>query len=174
MNDITLSSILFYADYLSLKEIGIPVTDNCKYFFIHQQPVNSAFIVGLEPFYDEHNEYFIQSKFELQKISDQYNEDGVLSFVNNIGMLQAGGMCDGERLIKYIHQYSDKREKKAAIKKYNDYINNIHYTITTINEDGDPQRTTCTRYVAHAEKMRNGSKISTGIRNDVESKQIHI
>lgn len=103
MNDITLNAILFYADYLSLRELSIPVTDNCKYFFIHQQPVNTAFIAGTEPFYDEENEYYQQAKFELEKISDMFENDGVMSFVNDIGMLQAGGMCDGERLLKYIH-----------------------------------------------------------------------
>ena len=36
MNDMSISAILFYADYMSLKERSIPVTDNCKYFFIHQ------------------------------------------------------------------------------------------------------------------------------------------
>lgn len=159
MNDISISAILFYADYMSLKERSIPVTDNCKYFFIHQQPVNCAFIAGTQPFYDEDDEYYKQSQFELQKIQDQYNVDGVMSFVNDIGMLQAGGMCDGERLLKYIHQYSTKHDKKAAIKKYNQYMNSLEYTTTTINEDGNPQETKCTRYVAHIEKLRNGSKL---------------
>lgn len=163
MNDISISAILFYADYLSLKERSIPVTDNCKYFFIYKQPVNCAYIAGSQPFFDEDNEYFIQSKFELQKIEDQYDEDGVMSFVNDIGMLQAGGMCDAERLLKYIHQYSSKRDKKDAIKKYNNYINNLTYTTTTINEDGNPQETKCTRYVAYSERLRNGSRLVKGL-----------
>ncbi len=163
MNDITLNAILFYADYLSLRECSIPVTDNCKYFFIHQQPVNTAFIAGVEPFYDENNEYYQQAKFELEKITDVFDEDGVMSFVNDIGMLQAGGMCDGERLLKYIHQYSDRKERKNAIKTYNDYLNNIIYKTTSIDEDGNPQEIECTKYVAHVERLRRGSRMEKGV-----------
>ena len=166
MCDINQNAILFYADYISLKETSTPVTDNCKYFFIHQQPVNSAYIAGTEPMYDNNNQYYKQAEFELSKIKDVFEEDGVLSFVNDIGMLQAGGMCDGERLLKYIHQYSDKKERNAAIKKYNNYIDSIEYTKTTINEDGNPQTTTCTKYYAHIERLRKGSKISIGLRNN--------
>lgn len=39
------NTILYYADYLSLRDISIPVTDNCKYYFIHGIPINSAYIV---------------------------------------------------------------------------------------------------------------------------------
>lgn len=38
-------------------------------------------------------------------------------------------------------------------------MNSLEYTTTTINEDGNPQETKCTRYVAHIEKLRNGSKL---------------
>lgn len=162
-NNITLSAILFYADYMSLRECSTPVTDNCKYFFIHQQPINSAFIAGVEPFYDEDNEYYKQAKFELEKISEMFDEDGVMGFVNDIGMLQAGGMCDGERLLKYIHQYSDKHERKQAMKKYSEYLNSITYTTTSIDEDGNPQETKCTKYVAHIERLRRGSKVDIGV-----------
>ena len=31
MNTIELNAILYYADYLSLRSISTPVTDNCKY-----------------------------------------------------------------------------------------------------------------------------------------------
>lgn len=55
MTHLELNAILYYADFLSLKECGHPVTDNCKYFFIHGYPINSAFIVDLEPEYDPEN-----------------------------------------------------------------------------------------------------------------------
>lgn len=90
----------------------------------------------------------------------------MMSFVNDIGMLQAGGMCDGERLLKYIHQYSDRRERKAAMKKYNDYLDNIIYTKTSIDEDGNPQETRCTKYVAHIERLRKGSKMGQRVRDN--------
>ena len=47
MTHLELNAILYYADFLSLKERNHPVTDNCKYFFIHGYPINSAFIVNL-------------------------------------------------------------------------------------------------------------------------------
>lgn len=50
MNTIELNAILYYADYLSLRTISKPVTDNCKYYFIHNTPINSAYIVDLIPF----------------------------------------------------------------------------------------------------------------------------
>jgi hypothetical protein len=55
MTDIELNAILYYADFLSLKHTNHPVTDNCKYFFIHGCPINSAYIIDLEPEYDPDN-----------------------------------------------------------------------------------------------------------------------
>ena len=64
MNTIELNAILYYADYLSLRTISKPVTDNCKYYFIHNTPINSAYIVDLIPFYDEDNLFYKQAKEE--------------------------------------------------------------------------------------------------------------
>jgi len=58
MNNIELNAILYYADFLSLKQLSYPVTDNCKYFFIHGVPMNSLYILDLKPNYDENNPYF--------------------------------------------------------------------------------------------------------------------
>lgn len=58
MNNIELNAILYYADFLSLKQRSIPVTDNCKYFFIHGAPINSLFILNLEPEYSIDDIYF--------------------------------------------------------------------------------------------------------------------
>ena len=55
MTNIELNYILYYADFLSLKHENHPVNDNCKYFFIHEHPINSAYIVNLEPEYDPDN-----------------------------------------------------------------------------------------------------------------------
>ena len=99
---------------------------------------------------------------------DYCEEDGMMSVVNNIGILQACGMCDGYRLINYIHQYESRSEKKAALKKYIDYINSLEYTKTTINEDGNPQQTTCTKYYAHAERMCGRSKLPQSIRDNTK------
>lgn len=53
MNNVELNAILYYADYLSLKAVSTPVTDNCKYFFIYRVPINSATILGMDIEYDE-------------------------------------------------------------------------------------------------------------------------
>lgn len=53
-----LNAILFYADLLSLKRRSIPLTDNCKYFYIHGIPINSLYIINIEPVYDENSEFF--------------------------------------------------------------------------------------------------------------------
>ena len=47
MSNIELSAILFYADFLSLKAVSHPVTDNCKYFYVYGIPMNSAFILNM-------------------------------------------------------------------------------------------------------------------------------
>ena len=57
MTNVELNAILYYADFLSMKYENHPVTDNCKYFFIHGAPINSAYILDLEPEYDPDNKY---------------------------------------------------------------------------------------------------------------------
>ena len=57
MSDIEFNSILFYADFLSLKSIS----DNCKYFFVYGCPINSAFMLDMEPIYDPENKYLLQA-----------------------------------------------------------------------------------------------------------------
>lgn len=47
MNEAELSTILYYADLLALKQSSTTVTDNCKYFFVHGVPMNISFIVNL-------------------------------------------------------------------------------------------------------------------------------
>ena len=45
MNYIELNMLLYYADFISLKATSIPVTDSCKYYFVNNVPMNSAFLV---------------------------------------------------------------------------------------------------------------------------------
>ena len=52
------NAILYYADFLSLKYESHPVTDNCKYFYIRGVPINSAYILGMTPEYDEERKYY--------------------------------------------------------------------------------------------------------------------
>lgn len=111
MNDIELNAILYYADLLSLKETSIPVTDNCKWYFIHNMPMNGACIVNLMPTYDENNKYFIQAKEDYYRLKEKFLDDGVESIVGHICNLDALGCINAEQMLKCIHQYSSRRER---------------------------------------------------------------
>lgn len=61
MNKFELSAILYYADFLSMQQKSVPVTDTCKYFYIHKIPMNISYIAGVDPMYDKHNPYVVQA-----------------------------------------------------------------------------------------------------------------
>lgn len=153
MNEIELNVILYYADFLSLKEISIPVTDNCKYFYIHGTPVNSCFILDLEPIYDVENPYFVRAYEEYSTIKNKFGEEGVDSFVEGLANLSARGAVDAEQMLKAIHQYSTGIERKQAFKQYYTWKKNKKYKHTLINEDGLAEEKECTMYTYHVERM---------------------
>lgn len=164
MTNIQLNAILYYADFLSLKHESHPVTDNCKYFFVHGYPMNSAFILDLEPEYDPENQYIAQAAAEFQALADKYDDDSAMSFIDDICSLKACGSVDAEQMLKCIHQYSNKHERKMAFNAYNNWLKNQVYSHITFNEDGDPQETPCTRYVAHAEERLRKQRILASAR----------
>lgn len=166
MNDIELNALLFYADFLSLKATSQPVTDNCKYFYIHGMPINSACILDMEPVYDPDNPYFQQALAEYTIIRDKYGDEGLETFIDDICCIRACGCVDAERMLKCIHQYSTKRERKEAFNLYNNWKKDQIYSHITINENGDPQRTECTKYVYHAERMLGKPGLARSIRQD--------
>lgn len=61
LNKFELSAVLYYADYMSMREESIPITDSCKYFFVYGYPMNVAFINDQSPFYDAENKYYKES-----------------------------------------------------------------------------------------------------------------
>ena len=166
INHIELNAILFYADFLSLKAISQPVTDNCKYFYIHGVPINSAFILDLEPEYDVTNEYFKQALVEYSAIKNKYGDDGIESFIDDVCCIRACGSVDAERMLKCIHQYSSKHERKQAVNAYNTWKDNQTYTHVTINENGDPEEKECSKYVYHAERMLGKRGLAKSLRNN--------
>ncbi len=166
MNNIELNYILYYADFLSLKCTDTPVTDNCKYFFIHGAPKNAAYIVGCEPVYDKNNPYFIQSVQEYELLKESDGEAGAQSFIDDISMLRACGAVDAYKMLQCIHQYSPKRERKQAFKHYENWLNNQTYTHTILDERGDEYQRECTRYVYHAEKFLKRSGLYKGIKSN--------
>lgn len=151
MSDIEFNSILFYADFLSLKSISQPVTDNCKYFFVYGCPINSAFILDMEPIYDPENKYLLQALQEYDMLKNQYSEDGATSFINDICFIRACGMVDAERMLSCIHMFSTKIERKQAFKEYRQWKSNNKQTHQIFDENGNPQQTECTTYFKHAE-----------------------
>ena len=169
MNEIELNVILYYADFLSLQSESHPVTDNCKYFFIHGFPINSAFIVDMEPEYDINNKYMVQALQEFQAIKDKYDEDAAMSFIDDICSIRACGSVDAERMLKCIHQFSTKYEKKQAMTAYYNWKKQQFYSHIIINENGDPQETQCSRYVKHAEKSLAKRKLYKGYEGDNSS-----
>lgn len=168
MSEIELSAILFYADFLSLKATSQPVTDNCKYFYVYGIPMNSVFILNLKPEYDEDNQYFKQALAEYTIIRDKYGDEGLESFIDDICCIRACGSVDAERMLKCIHQFSNKHERKQALNAYNTWKESQIYSHITINENGDPQETECTKYVYHAERMLGRPGLVKSIRNNKE------
>lgn len=152
MNNIELNAILYYADFLSLQSISIPVTDNCKYFYIHGTPINSCYILDLEPIYNEDNPYFQQSLSEYTLLKDKFGEEGVISFVENLANLSARGCVTAEQMLNTIHQFSTKIERKQAFQTYNSWKKHKTYTHTLINEDGIPEERECSAYTYHVER----------------------
>lgn len=166
MNNIELNAILYYADFLSLKAISQPVTDNCKYFFIHNVPINSLYIIDMEPIYDEENPYFQQAWQEYQIIRDKFGEDGVESFIEDICSIRACGSVDAERMLKCIHQYSSRMERRQAFNTYYTWAENQTYKHEIKDEDGNPKETSCTKYFKHAEIASTRRKLLKSTQED--------
>lgn len=169
MNFIELNCILYYADYLSLKDLSQPVTDNCKYFFVHSHPVNSAYIAGVEPEYDIENKYFIQAHRDISKIQEMFEEDGTLSFIDDICFLRACGMVDARRMLQHIHMFSSKYERKQAFQAYQQWKTNKTYTHQILDEDGKPKTERCTKFFKHAETAFTRRNVSKSIAKNTES-----
>ena len=166
MNEAELSAILFYADFLSLKAVSRPVTDNCKYFYVYGIPMNSAFILNMQPEFDEQDEYYKQALAEYTIIRDKYGEEGLQSFIDDICSIRACGCVDAERMLKCIHQYSGKKERKQSFDTYNNWKKQYIFSHLTINENGDPQEKECSKYVYHAERMLGRPGLVRSIRED--------
>lgn len=153
MNKIELNAILYYADFLSMKAKSQPVTDTCKYFFVHGAPINSAFIVDLEPIYESDNEFFQQALAEYTLIRDKFGDEGIDSFIDDICSIKACGSVDGHRMLQCIHQFSNKYDKKQAFKQFQEWKNNQIYTHIITNEDGKQEERPYTKYTYHVERM---------------------
>lgn len=157
MNDFKMSAILYYADFLSLQHANKPVTQTCKYFYIHGVPMNIAYIVDQQPIYDVEDPWLQKSIKEYSMLKDKFGEDGVLSFINNICNLGVAGSVNATQMMKYIHRYDDKDERNKAFKAYKTNYRNQKYTHLIHNDDGDIVEQECTKYIAHAEQALQSS-----------------
>lgn len=155
MNNIELNAVLYYADFLSLKTTNKPVTDNCKYYFVHNVPINSAFIVDLEPEYNTENPFYQQSKSEYLMLRDKFGDEGVMTFLENICHLKARGTVNAKQMLRCIHQYSTKIERKQAFASYYHWLDGQKYTHKVEDEDGNTIDVECSRYVSHFERSRS-------------------
>ena len=161
MNEAELSAILYYADLLSMKSTSHPITNNCKYFFVHKTPMHISFIVNQLPQFDKEDQYFQQSLNEYRMLTDKYGNDGAMSFINNLCNLGVAGSVNGLQMLKYIHRYTDKYNKYKAFKEYGQYIKNQKYTFQSRNDDGELETRTCTKYIANDQisRLTKGSKL---------------
>ena len=166
LNQAELSAVLYYADFLSLKHRSFPVTDTCKYFFIHDTPINISFIVGNSPVYDLNDMFIQQSAAEYKMLKDKFGDPGVQSFINNICNLSASGSVNAVQMLKCIHQYSTKEQRNEAFKKYKNYKSGIKYTMPIKDDNGDEIEIECSKYVAHVNVARGCEKtrIHTGVK----------
>ena len=161
MNEAELSAILYYADLLSMKSTSHPITNNCKYFFVHKTPMHISFIVNQLPQFDKEDQYFQQSLNEYRILTDKYGNDGAMSFINNLCNLGVAGSVNGLQMLKYIHRYTDKYNKYKAFKEYGQYIKDQKYTFQSRNDDGELETRPCTKYIANDQisRLTKGSKL---------------
>lgn len=155
LNNIEYNAILYYADFLSIKDRYIPITDTCKYFFIHDTPINAAYIAGVEPEFDKSSPYYLQAMAEYLTLRDKFGEDGASSFIEKIANLGVAGCVDAIYMLKCCLFYENRSTRRAAWRKYYLWRNNQKYYHTIKNDDGDPERRECTKYIKHYEKMLN-------------------
>lgn len=144
-----LNAVLFYADYLSLHDLYIPVTDTCKYYIIFGVPINAAFIHGSGPIYDKESKYFKQSADELQKIYKKTGPEGVISFLQNMCNVFSLGNIDGIGMLNCIFYYESRKIKNISRSTYTKYMKSLQYE-HQLEEDGIITTTTNTKYVEHA------------------------
>ena len=155
------SYVLFYADYLSLRETYTPITDNCKYYYIAGMPINCAILQDLQPVYDVQNQYYVQAYQELDLIRQKMGFEALASFVRDLCNVFALGCINGEQMLKCILCYDTSKVRKKAISKYRAHMKNIDYTQKVCDDDGNIVEEPCTKYVYHVNQAKN-------IKNDIQ------
>lgn len=146
------SYVLFYADYLSLRETYTPVTDNCKYYYIMGIPINCTKMVNSEPVYDVQNKYYIQAYQELTQIRNKVGLQALATFIRDLCNVFALGCINGEQMLKCILCYDSSKLRKKAINKYKQHMKDIQYDHIIKNDDGENISEPCSKYVYHVDQ----------------------
>ena len=148
------SYVLFYADYLSLRDTYTPVTDNCKYYYIMGMPINCTKIVNSEPVYDVQNKYYIQAYRELTQIRNKVGLQALATFIRDLCNVFALGCINGEQMLKCILCYDSSKLRRKAINKYKQHMKDIQYNHIVKNDDGENISEPCSKYVYHVDQRR--------------------
>lgn len=148
------SYVLFYADYLSLRDTYTPITDNCKYYYIMGMPINCTKIVNSEPVYDVQNKYYVQAYQELTQIRNKVGLQALATFIRDLCNVFALGCINGEQMLKCILCYDSSKVRKKAINKYKQHMKDIQYHHIIKNEDGENISEPCSKYVYHVDQRR--------------------
>ena len=159
MNQLEMSAILYYADFLSLQYQDRPCTESCKYFFVHGVPMNIAYLINQEPVYDVDNQWFQKSLKEYSMLKHKFGDDGAISFLKNICNLGVAGSVNATQMMKYIHRYDEKLERDKAFMRFKQNRSKKIYTHITRNDDGEITQEQCSKYVAHAERNVQESRL---------------
>ena len=114
--------ILYYADYLALRNASRQVTDNCKYYCLYGAPVNVAYLHNSSPFYDTEDQYYIQAYTELQTILQKAGIEAVKDYVMSICNLKVMGCVDAKLMLKQVHQFSNSFERNVAFGDYQKWL----------------------------------------------------
>lgn len=72
-------------------------------------------------------------------------------------------------MLKCIHYYSTKQERRDAFNTYRKWKKDQFYTHLTFDENGNPQQTQCTRYVKHAETRLKRQQLLKSYGEDSDS-----
>lgn len=75
---------------------------------MHNCPINAAYIADVYPDVDVTNKYFKRAAYQYSLLKRKFGDDGVKSFIDGLCNIQATGMIDADRMLKYIHRYSTK------------------------------------------------------------------
>lgn len=152
------NAVLFYSDVLSLKEQYIPVTDTCKYYVIFGVPVHVSYLLGNIPEYNMDNKYYLQSIRSINNITDKFGYDGIQSFIYNLCSVGSMGCINGEQILKCVLYYEDRKVIKKALDTYKNHTKCLKYFQSIKNEDGNDTIEECSKYVFHANRIKNKSK----------------